>query len=81
MVGGRDRYNLPGIGPFLITKEIAEEYIKIHTESDLKLTLRVELSSEKGISEQRIEEIKAALRELGMDDNICLSERNRPDDA
>ena len=49
-------------------------------ESDLKLTLRVELSSEKGISEQRIVEIKAALRELGMDDNVCLSERNRPDD-
>lgn len=61
-------------------KKTAEEYIKIHMESDLKLTLRVELSSEKGISEQRIVEIKAALRELGMDDNVCLSERNRPDD-
>ncbi|MEA2046288.1 MAG: hypothetical protein U9N48_07210 [Euryarchaeota archaeon] len=48
--------------------------------NDLKLTLRVELSSEKGISEQRIEDIKAALRELDMGDNVCLSERNRPDD-
>lgn len=71
---------MPGIGTFLITKETAEEYIRIHTVNDLKLTLRVELSSEKGISEQRIEEIKAALRELGMGDNVCLSERNRPDD-
>ena len=36
----------------------------------LKLTLSVEVTQEGGISTQKIEETKAALRELGLDDNI-----------
>ena len=36
----------------------------------LKLTLSVEVAEEGGISTQKIEETKAALRELGLDDNV-----------
>ncbi len=36
----------------------------------LKLTLCVEVSQEGGISTQKIEETKAALRELGLDENV-----------
>jgi hypothetical protein len=36
----------------------------------LRLTVRVEISSESGISNQKIEETKVALRELGLNDNL-----------
>ena len=36
----------------------------------LKLTLRVEVSSEAGIPTQKVEETKVALRELGLDDEV-----------
>ena len=36
----------------------------------LKLTVTVEASPEGGVSSQKIEETKVALRELGMDDNV-----------
>ena len=39
----------------------------------LKLKLTVEVAPEGGISKQKIEETKAALRELGMNDDINLS--------
>ncbi len=38
--------------------------------SDLKLTLKVEVAPQGGLSEQRIEETKLALRELGLADDI-----------
>ncbi|HEV3255298.1 MAG TPA: DUF499 domain-containing protein [Gemmataceae bacterium] len=37
----------------------------------LKLTVKVETSSEAGISVQKIEETRIALRELGLDDNLA----------
>jgi len=37
---------------------------------NLKITVSFEASSKEGISEQQIEETKAALRELGLDDNL-----------
>jgi len=45
-------------------------------ENRLKLTLNVEINSKesKGISKQKIEEMKAALRELGLNDNVKESE-------
>lgn len=39
----------------------------------LKLTVTVEVAPEGGISNQKMEETKVALRELGMDDNIQIS--------
>jgi len=36
----------------------------------LKLTLNVEITSEEGTSEQRIEEMKVALRDLGLNDDV-----------
>jgi hypothetical protein len=38
----------------------------------LKLQVSVEVSDEEGISEQKIEETKVALRELGLDDGMKL---------
>lgn len=43
---------------------------KFATGSGLKLTLRVEVSSETGIPTQKVEETKVALRELGLDDEV-----------
>ncbi|MEW6381834.1 MAG: DUF499 domain-containing protein [bacterium] len=40
----------------------------------LKLTLKVEVAPDEGISEQKIEETKIALRELGLDDNIKIDD-------
>ena len=39
----------------------------------LKLSLHVEVANEQGISEQKIEETKGALRELGVDEKVELS--------
>ena len=36
----------------------------------LKITLKVEVSPEGGISKQKIDETKVALRELGLDDDV-----------
>lgn len=41
--------------------------------STVKLTLTVEVSSDAGISPQKVEETKSALRELGLDDDISCS--------
>ena len=43
------------------------------TEKDLRLTLSFEVSPESGVSTQKIEETKAALRELGLNEDINLS--------
>lgn len=43
---------------------------KFATGSDLKLTLKVQVSNQEGIPTAKVEETKAALRELGLDDNV-----------
>lgn len=43
----------------------------------LKLTLRVEVNSEGGISTQKVDETKVALRELGLPDTIESSEAKK----
>jgi len=45
----------------------------------LKLTLKVEVSSEAGIATQKVEETKVALRELGLSDDIETSESRKGD--
>jgi len=45
MIGGWNRYNLPGIGPFRITKETREESIKIYT--DLPVLTEIVLSPQR----------------------------------
>ena len=42
------------------------------TEKDLKLTVAFEVTPEAGTSAQKIEETKAALRELGLNDNLTI---------
>ena len=43
---------------------------KLGVTSDLTLTVKVECKPEGGLSPQKMEEIKSALRELGLDDRI-----------
>ena len=43
---------------------------KFANENDLRLILKVEVASEDGISNQKVEETKIALRELGLNDQI-----------
>jgi hypothetical protein len=43
---------------------------KFATAQGLKLTLSVEVSPDGGIPDQKIEETRVALRELGLDDDI-----------
>ena len=45
---------------------------KFASSRGLKLTLKVEVSPEGGVSKQKAEETKSALRELGLDDNISI---------
>jgi hypothetical protein len=45
---------------------------KFASEQGLKLTLKFEVSSEKGISTQKAEEAKIALRELGVSDDLQI---------
>lgn len=40
------------------------------TGSGLKLTVRVEIAPEGGVSKQKVDEAKSALRELGLDDDV-----------
>jgi DDE superfamily endonuclease len=46
---------------------------KFAANSDLKLTLKVEVAPEGGVSDQRIEETKLALRELGLADDVEIT--------
>ena len=43
---------------------------KFATSSGLRLTVKVEIASEGGVSEQKVEETRSALRELGLNDNL-----------
>jgi hypothetical protein len=45
---------------------------KFATQTGLKLTLRVEIAPEGGVSNQKVDEIKVALRELGLSDDVVL---------
>lgn len=51
-------------------------YMKVLTKftsnRDMKLMLRVEVSSNDSISQQKVEEMKAALRELGLGDDVIV---------
>ncbi len=46
---------------------------KFAASKGLKLTVKFELSSDGAISQQKIEEAKVALRELGLDDSLSNS--------
>ena len=43
---------------------------KFATQTGLKLALRVEIAPEGGVSSQKVDEIKVALRELGLSDDV-----------
>jgi hypothetical protein len=45
---------------------------KFATQTGLKLALKVEITPEGGVSSQKVDEIKIALRELGLSDNVTL---------
>ena len=40
------------------------------TGSGLKFTVNVEVAPQDGVSKQKVDETKSALRELGLDDNV-----------
>lgn len=44
---------------------------KFATARGLKLTLKVEVSPEGGVSKQKLDETKSALRKLGLDDHVA----------
>ncbi len=52
-------------------------YIKVLTKfasnHDMKLLLQVEISGDDNISPQKVAEMKAALRELGLDAQVLIS--------
>jgi hypothetical protein len=43
---------------------------KLGVGNDLRLNVKVNCKPQGGMSKQKIEEIKSALRELGLDDNL-----------
>jgi hypothetical protein len=43
---------------------------KLGVGNDLSLNVKVKCKPQGGVSQQKIEEIKSALRELGLDDNF-----------
>ena len=45
---------------------------KFATQKGLKLALRVEIAPESGVSNQKVDEIRVALRELGLSDDVTL---------
>jgi hypothetical protein len=45
---------------------------KFATQTGLKLALKVEIAPEGGVSNQKVDEIKVALRELGLSDEVVL---------
>jgi hypothetical protein len=47
---------------------------KFATQSGLKLGLRVEIAPEDGVSSQKVDEIKTALRELALPDDVATEE-------
>ena len=50
---------------------------KFAAEKDLKLKVTIEVSPESGISTQKMEETKVALRELGLNDNLNAEESDQ----
>jgi hypothetical protein len=46
----------------------------------LKITLTVEVLQDSGASEQKIEETKVALRELGLNDNVSVEGNEEEND-
>ncbi|MDI7267110.1 MAG: hypothetical protein QME96_03850 [Myxococcota bacterium] len=49
-----------------LPKRLIKVLSRFTTTADVKLTLRVQVASPSGISEQAVEETRAALRELGL---------------
>ncbi|MDD5036989.1 MAG: hypothetical protein PHE55_19860 [Methylococcaceae bacterium] len=47
---------------------------KFATGSGLKLSVKIEVSPEGGVSQQKVEETRAALRELGLNDALDSKE-------
>jgi hypothetical protein len=47
---------------------------KFATQVGLRIGLRVEISPEDGVSNQKVDEIKTALRELALPDEIATEE-------
>ena len=45
---------------------------KFATQSGLKIGLNVEIAPEGGVSNQKVDEIKVALRELGLPDDVSF---------
>ena len=45
---------------------------KFATQSGLKIGLNVEIAPDGGVSNQKVDEIKVALRELGLPDDVSL---------
>jgi hypothetical protein len=45
---------------------------KFATQTGLTIALRVEIAPEGGVSNQKVDEIKVALRELGLIDDVSL---------
>ena len=54
----------------IVEKEAVGELAKLVNEGELKLMISLEASPEGGVSDQKVEEIKAALRALGSNDNV-----------
>jgi hypothetical protein len=51
---------------------------KFATGTGLRVTVRVEIAPEGGVSEQRVEETRSALTELGLNDMLDKMLRNYP---
>jgi len=68
---GKQRLFWSGVIP---TQKYMNFYTKVLAKSakekSLKLTISVDITPEEGVSDQRVEEMKAALRELGLNDDI-----------
>jgi hypothetical protein len=47
--------------------------MKVQNSGSLGVTLEIYLKNEEGISKEKIEEVKIALKELGMDDELTLN--------
>jgi hypothetical protein len=45
---------------------------KFATQTGLKVALKVEIAPDGGVSNQKVDEIKVALRELGLSDDLNL---------
>jgi hypothetical protein len=52
---------------------------KFAAEKDLRLEVTIEVSPESGISTQKVEETKTALRELGLNDNVITGRTSQDD--